>query len=177
MRRALIISSDNFEDMELFYPFYRLQEDGWEVDVAGPATGTIVGKHGYEYTTTIAFKDVRPERYSLLIIPGGKAPESVRLHEHALKITRYFFDKRIPIGAICHGPQVLISAGLLSGRKVTCWQGIKDDVMAAGAQYRDCEVAEDHNLVTSRSPSDLPAFMRQIRILVETPDLKKVAGI
>ncbi len=177
MKKALIISADNFEDMELLYPYYRLREDGWEVDVASHEVKTIIGQRGYECKAKIAFSKVNPESYGLLIIPGGKAPESVRLDPDALRITRYFFKKKLPVGAICHGAQVLISADVIAGMKITCWKGIQDDVIAAGGDYRDCEVSEDHFLITSRFPDDLPAFMRRIGLMMEKPDLKKVVGI
>ena len=178
MKKALIITADHFEDMEMLYPLYRLKEEGWEVDVASHTKAAIRGKMGYEYTANMLFKDVKPEKYGLLIIPGGKAPESVRLDRDALRITKYFFEKKLPVAAICHGAQVLISAGVIKGRKLTCWKGIRDDVTAAGGEYRDCEVAVDHNLITSRFPGDLPAFMREIRNMVgETATgLKKVVG-
>jgi protease I len=176
MKRALIIAADRFEDLELLYPLYRLEEQGWKVDVAAPSKKAITGQRGYEYKANYAFKEVQPEKYALLIIPGGKAPETVRLDKDALRITKHFFKKNLPVGAICHGAQVLISAGEVQGRKLTCYQGMRDDVIAAGADYRDCEAAEDHNLITSRRPSDLPHFMRGILELFNEPRLKRVVG-
>jgi protease I len=162
--------------MELFYPLYRLQEEGWTVDIASHAKKTITGQRGYECKANLSFKDVRPERYALLVIPGGRAPEAVRLDTDAVRITKHFFEKSLPVASICHGAQVLISAGVLKGRKLTCWKGIRDDVIAAGGEFRDCEVAEDHNLITSRFPSDLPFFMRDIFRMFEEPRLKEVVG-
>ena len=125
-------------------------------------TGPIIGKHGYEINADIAFKDVNPADYNILVISGGKGPEKMRLDEDALAITRYFFKENKPVAAICHGPQVLVSAGVIKGRKVTCWLGIRDDIVAAGALYEDCEVVIDRNLVSSRSPDDLYAFGREM---------------
>jgi len=179
MNKAIILSADGFEDMEFFYPLYRLREEGWKVDVASHSKKGIFGKHGYEYKSDLTFKDVNPEKYGLLLIPGGKAPESVRLDRDALRITRFFFKKKRPVAAICHGAQVLISAGVVEGRKLTCWKGIRDDVIAAGGTYSDCMVAEDHNLITSRQPDDLPAFMMDILSLIEKKPmvhLKEVVG-
>ncbi len=176
MKRALIIAADRFEDLELIYPFYRLEEAGWKVDIASHSKKTITGQRGYECKAGHAFKDVAADQYALLVIPGGKAPESVRLDKDAIKITQYFFKKNLPVAAICHGAQVLISAGVVKGRKLTCWKGIRDDVTAAGGDYRDCRVAEDQNLITSRFPDDLPYFMRDIFRMFETPRLKKVVG-
>ncbi len=176
MKKALIISADNFEDMELLYPYYRLKESGWDVDIASHTKGVITGQRCYECEAGYSFKDVKLGDYGLLIIPGGKAPESVRLDSDALEITNYFFEKRLPVAAICHGSQVLISAGVIKGRKLTCWKGIKDDVISAGGEYLDCKVAEDHHLITSRYPDDLPFFMKEVFAIVEKPMLKEVIG-
>ncbi len=125
-------------------------------------TGPITGKHGYEINADVAFKDVNPADYNLLVISGGKGPEKMRLDKDALEITRYFFKENKPVAAICHGPQVLVSAGVIKGRKATCWLGIRDDIIAAGALYEDREVVIDGNLISSRSPHDLYAFGREM---------------
>ncbi len=125
-------------------------------------TGPITGKHGYEINADVAFKDVNPADYKILVISGGKGPEKMRLDKDALEITRYFFKENKPVAAICHGPQVLVSAGVIKGRKATCWLGIRDDIIAAGALYEDCEVVVDGNLISSRSPHDLYAFGREM---------------
>ena len=164
--RALIISADNFEDTELLVPYYRFKEEGIEVEVAAPKAGSIKGKHGYEITAERAVADTNPDRYDLLCLPGGKAPESVRKEPAALEICRRFFQQNKPVVAICHGPQTLITAGLLKGRRATCYETVANEMKDAGALYEDSEVVVDGNLVTSRQPSDLPAFMREtMRIL------------
>ena len=160
--KALIFGADGFEDVELIYPYHRLLEKGITTHIASMKTGPIIGKHGYEINADIAFKDVNPADYNILVISGGKGPEKMRLDEDALAITRYFFKENKPVAAICHGPQVLVSAGVIKGRKVTCWLGIRDDIVAAGALYEDCEVVIDRNLVSSRSPDDLYAFGREM---------------
>ena len=124
--------------------------------------GPITGKHGYQIDADIAFKDVIPANYDILVISGGRGPEKMRLNKDALEIVKYFFKENKPVAAICHGPQVLISAGVIKGRKATCWPGIRDDIIAAGALYEDKEVVIDGNLVSSRSPSDLYAFGREM---------------
>lgn len=159
--KALIISADNFEDTELLVPYYRLKEEGMEVDVASPKKGPIKGKHGYEVVADKALKDIDPGQYDILILPGGKAPAEVRKHGEALEIARHFFKEKKPVAAICHGPQTLISAGLLKGRRATCYKSVAGEMKEAGADYVDKEVVVDGNLVTSRQPSDLPAFMRE----------------
>ena len=160
--RVLILADNGFEDMELFYPLYRFREEGAKVTIAAPTSGRICGKNGYVAEPLVPFSKVHPEEFDVLVIPGGKAPEHVRLEKEALKIVNHFFEAAKPVGAICHGAQVLISAGRVKGKKATCWKGIRDDLIAAGARYEDREVVVDGNLVTSRFPDDLPAFMREL---------------
>lgn len=160
--RALIIIGPGVEDSEFLCPYYRLQEADIPTDVAGPKVGSIQGKHGYDISANLAFAQINPDNYHVLIIPGGKGPETVRLSEHAVSITKRMVEGGKLVAAICHGAQVLISANVLHDRCVTCWAGIRDDVMMAGADYRDEEVVVDGNLITSRCPDDLPAFCREI---------------
>lgn len=159
--KALILSADNFEDSELLVPLYRLQEEGIEVDVASHRKGTIKGKHGYEVAVNKTLEEVRADEYTALILPGGKAPGSIRKQQKALEIAKQFMEKDKPVAAICHGPQTLISAGLMSGRRATCYKSVSQELKEAGALYEDSEVVVDGNLVTSRQPSDLPFFMRE----------------
>ena len=160
--KALIISADNFEDSELLVPYYRLKEEGIAVDVASMKAGSIKGKHGYEVEVTKALKDVNAGAYDILILPGGRAPEAVRKEKKALDLARSFFEENRPVAAICHGGQTLISAGLVKGRRVTCYKSVAPEMKEAGALYEDAEVVVDNNLISSRQPSDLPAFMREI---------------
>lgn len=159
--KALIISADNFEDSELLVPYYRLKEAGVDVTVASLNRSVITGKHGYEVTVDITLDEVDPDNYAILVLPGGKAPASIRKEPRALGIARSFFARSKPVAAICHGPQILISAGLLRGRHATCYMSVADELKQAGALYEDREVVVDANLVTSRQPADLPAFMRE----------------
>ncbi len=160
--KALFLVAEGFEDLELFYPLYRLQEEGIEVVVAGSAKQPFEGKRGYKITPQKTFEEINPSDYGMLVIPGGKSPERVRLSPEAVGITKYFFEKGLAVGAICHGIQVLISAGVMKGKRATCYEGVRDDLKAAGGIYGDKEVVVDKNLVTSRMPSDLPAFMREL---------------
>jgi protease I len=160
--KALIISADNFEDSELLVPYYRLKEEGVEVVVASMHRGSITGKHGYEVAVAKTLDDVNPDDYSILILPGGAAPAEVRKVTKALEISRAFFEQSKPVAAICHGPQILISAGLMKGRRATCYMSVADELKEAGALYEDQEVVVDANLVTAREPGDLPAFMREM---------------
>lgn len=165
--KALIVSADNFEDTELLVPYYRLKEEGFEVDVASTSRGKINGKHGYEVIVDKALRDVHPDDYDILILPGGKAPTALRKEQAAVGIVRDFFRSNKPVAAICHGPQILITAGVLSGKHATCYHSVAEELKEAGAQYEDSEVVVDGGLVTSRQPSDLPAFMREIIRQVE----------
>ena len=159
--KALIISADNFEDTELLFPLYRLREEGVIVDIASIKRGKIKGKHGYEVEANISLKEIIPDGYFLLVLPGGRAPEKLRREKEALEIARHFFRENKPVSAICHGPQILVSAGLLKGRRATCYRTVAGEIRDAGAVYEDKEVVVDDNLVTSRQPGDLPAFMRE----------------
>ncbi len=155
------MSADNFEDSELLVPYYRLQEAGVEVTMVSLKSGVITGKHGYEVAVDKIPDEVNPDDYAILVLPGGKAPEAVRKEPKALEIARSFFTHSKPVAAICHGPQILISAGLLKGRRATCYMSVADELKKAGALYEDREVVVDANLITSRQPADLPAFMRE----------------
>jgi protease I len=174
--KALFISADTYEDSELLVPYYRLLEEGIEVDVASMKKQPIKGKRGYEVEVTKTLQDVRPEDYDILVLPGGKAPEAVRKEPKALEIARHFFLNGKPVAAICHGPQTLITAGLLKGRHATCYRTVVDELKAAGAVYEDKEVVVDGNLVTSRQPSDLPAFMRETMKMIRSVAQKSKAA-
>ncbi len=159
--KVLIVSADRFEDTELLVPYYRLLEEGIEVDIASMKKGVIKGKHGYEVKVDKTFKEVNPEDYDMLILPGGKAPDAIRREKEAIDIASHFMNEDKPVSAICHGPQTLISSGLMKGRHATCYKSVAPEIRDAGAEYEDIEVIVDGNLITSRVPSDLPAFMRE----------------
>jgi protease I len=159
--KALIISANNFEDSELLVPYYRLKEADVEVVLASLSRGAIKGKHGYDVAVDKTLDEVNPDDYAILILPGGAAPALVRKEPKALEIARSFFTRNKPVAAICHGPQILISANLLQGRRATCYRSVAGELKEAGALYEDREVVIDANLVTSRQPADLPAFMRE----------------
>jgi protease I len=164
--RALIVSADLFEDRELVEPLRQLQAKQVDVDVAAPQQGQIAGKHGHTVEARLAIGAVRPEEYDLLILPGGKAPASLRTNPEAVAVARHFLQANKPVAAICHGPQVLIATGMLTGRRATGYRGIKQELKAAGVKYEDREVVVDGTLITSRQPGDIPAFMRAIFKLI-----------
>jgi PfpI family intracellular protease len=161
--KALIISADLFEDSELKIPYQSLRELGIDVDIASIKKGAIIGKHGFNVYATMTLDEVDPKQYDLLILPGGKSPSVIRKEKKALEIAKYFFDHDKLVAAICHGPQILISAGLMDGRVTTGYQSIAKELEDAGAIYKDEKVVIDKNLITSRQPSDLNAFMEAIK--------------
>jgi len=168
--RALIISTDLFEDSELETPYRYLQNQGIHVDIASLKKGVIQGKHGFSIDADLTLNEVDPKRYDILILPGGKAPSVIRKDPKALEITRYFFKQNKLVAAICHGPQILISAGLLKGRVVTGYKSIAKELKDAGSIYRDAEVVVDKNLITSRQPSDMNAFIEAIKQYIDKED-------
>ena len=161
-KRVAMVIARNFEDPEAFEPQRFLEERGATVTVIGVDHQTYEGKKGGKLTAERTFAETSPEDYDALIIPGGGAPEQLRIDEGAVDFTRAFVESGKPVAAICHGPQLLISAGVLPGKTITCVKTIRDDVINAGARYVDEEVTADGNLVTSRTPADLPAFNRAI---------------
>jgi protease I len=161
------MTAEGFEDTELLCPVNRLLEEGWEVDIAAPAKGKVDGKRGYSVDADLAIEDIDLNSgYDALLLPGGKGPAKVREIDVALDAARWFQDKGLPIAAICHGPQVLISAGLVQGRSATSYKSVQKELADAGARVKDETVVVDDNLVTSRNPGDIPAFNREFVKLI-----------
>ncbi len=140
---ALILIADGFDDLEFFYPWFRLREEGIDSTIASPPEGNVTGQHGYRVKADLLLNQVNPNDYDLLIIPGGQSPELLRLREEAVDIARTFMDEERTVIAICHGPQLLISAGSLNGRQATCAPAIRDDLRVAAANYLDQAVVID----------------------------------
>jgi protease I len=171
--RVLAISADNFEDSELTDPVAACRRAGIDVDIASLGAGSITGKKGTEVEANLDVADADPAAYDLLLLPGGKAPARLREDEGVLASARAFMEANKPVAAICHGPQILISAGVVEGRRMTCYASVADELKAAGADYRDEEVVVDGNLITSRRPSDIPAFVdRMFGALGIEPDAR-----
>lgn len=168
-QHVLILSADRFEDSELLQPYQQLLDKGLVVDVASLKAGTIRGKHGMEIAVNLPVDEVVADNYDMLILPGGKAPEELRKHQRVLDIARQFFRQNKPVAAICHGPQILISAGLMQDRTATAYPSVADEMKEAGAHYRDAEVVVDGNLITARRPADIPAFMREVMAHLKNP--------
>ncbi|TAK87465.1 MAG: type 1 glutamine amidotransferase [Betaproteobacteria bacterium] len=174
--RALIISANGYEESELLVPYYRLLEEGLQVDIAAPRRGAVIGKHGYRVRANLSLREAEPERYELLVVPGGKAPQALSAHAAALSVVKRFFDSGKPVAAICHGPLLLAAAGVLKARTVTAHESVAHDLEKTGARYEDSEVVVDGNLVTSRGPADLPAFMRAALTLLRAREAGEFAA-
>jgi protease I len=168
-KRVLLFVGDDYEDMELQYPKYRLIEAGAEVVVAGlEADTTYHGKHGYPQRSEAAVASLSHDVFDGLVVPGGWAPDKLRRDASVKSITRAIADAGKPVASICHGPWIDISAGIVDGVTYTSSPGIKDDLSNAGATWVDEEVHVDeaHRRVSSRKPDDLPAFMRAFIMLM-----------
>lgn len=153
---VLIISDNKNNDLELFYPYYRFNEAGFKVDVASPTGEEIKGGHDFTLKPTKRVVDCKVQDYDLLYLPGGKAPASLRKDENVLKFVREFAAAGKPIAAMCHGPQILISAGLVKGKKLTAWPEVAKEVEEAGGIYTDQPTVIDGQYITARWPGDLP---------------------
>ncbi len=165
--RVAVLAEEIYEDLELWYPALRLREAGAEVKIVGPRAGEVYkSKHGYPAKADLGMDEASPAEFSAVVIPGGYAPDRMRRHPAMLNFVRAMHDAGKPVAFICHAGWVPISAGIVRGRTVTSVSAIKDDLVNAGARWVDQEVVIDGNLITSRTPDDLPAFCRElIRVL------------
>lgn len=159
-KRIAVLVEQQYQEMEVWYPVYRLREAGCTVTLVGPeAEKTYPSKLGYPAKSDKAAKDVSANDFDGVVIPGGFAPDYIRRSKEMLQLVQKLADQGKVIASICHGPWVLCSTSVLKGKKATCFFAIKDDVTNAGATYTDAEVVVDGKLITSRKPDDLPAFM------------------
>jgi protease I len=155
---ALLLDND-FEDSEFRVPFDRLRQAGHEVEVLGVERDTVKGKRGDEKVQIDALIAERsPDQYDALVIPGGFSPDHLRTDGDAVAFVKRFAAQDKPLAAVCHGPQLLIEAGVVKGRKLTSWPSVRTDLRNAGAEWVDREVVVDRQLITSRKPDDLEAF-------------------
>lgn len=161
-RRVAVLAENDYEDLEAWYPLLRLQEAGAEVVVVGPQAKEYTSKHGYPIKVDRAAENVAASDVDGVVVPGGWAPDRLRRYPSVLKLVRDLNAAGKPVAAICHAGWVLASANVVRGRKVTSVPAIKDDLINAGANWVDEEVVVDGNLVTSRTPADLPAFCRAL---------------
>ncbi len=161
-KRVAMVIAPNYEDIEATDPKEALEQAGAEVTLVGIEKGEVKGKKGGSLEATETFDTVTPDDFDMLVIPGGGAPENLRIDDGAVAFTRQFTESGKPVAAICHGAQLLISADVLQNRKLTAVNKIRDDVKNAGGNYVDEELVVDGNLITSRTPKDLPAFNEAI---------------
>jgi len=161
-KRVVILIDNSYQEMEVWYPYLRLQEFGASVEFAGALAGHVYeSKHGYPAKSDLSYDQLFVADFDAVIVPGGVAPDRIRRYAKANLFVKEMNSAGKLVAAICHGPSVLCSAqGLLKGRRATSFHSIKDDVMNAGAVWEDAEAVVDKNLITSRNPEDLPAFCR-----------------
>lgn len=162
MSKIAVIITDMFEDVEYTEPAEALEDKGHEIINVGLKEGeTVKGKReGTEVKVDKAVKDVNADDFDALLIPGGYSPDKLRVDDNTVQFVKEFMDKNKPVFSICHGPQLLITAQALKGRKVTGYKSIIQDIKNAGAEFFDREVVEDDNLISSRNPNDLPVFIQ-----------------
>ncbi|WP_214103876.1 DJ-1/PfpI family protein [Acrocarpospora catenulata] len=174
MAKVLIVTGDAAEDLEVMYPYQRLLEEGYQVDIAAPTAkklqfvvhdfvdgfDTYTEKPGHVWRADLAFVDVQPREYKALVVPGGRAPEYIRNNPVCREIVRHFADSGKPIAALCHGPLVLAAAGVLKGRECSAYPACAPDVEQAGAVWMDSPAHVEGNLVTGRAWPDHPEWMR-----------------
>ncbi|SMD31287.1 DJ-1/PfpI family protein [Picrophilus oshimae] len=174
MEKILILTGDAGESLEVMYPYQRLKEEGYEVHIAAPEKkkiqlvvhdfedgfDTYTEKPGYKIDVDLAFRDVRPEEYIALVIPGGRAPEYIRNDPDFKRIVKYFFEKNEPVAELCHAPLGLAAAGVLNGRKTAAYPALAPDVTIAGGEFVDGAAVIDGNIVSARAWPDHPEWMR-----------------
>lgn len=162
-KRIAILVESFYEDLEFWYPYYRMKEEGADLIVVGTGSSeTYRGKHGLDAKPKAVADNVNASDFDAIIIPGGFAPDYLRRYPSVLKLVKEMNDEGKLVAAICHAGWVLASAGVVKGRSMTCFASIKQDMINAGAKYVDEPIVKDRNLLTSRSPADLPFFCREI---------------
>jgi len=160
-KKAALLAEDMYQEFELWIPYYRLKEEGVEVTVVGSGTASVYhSKYGIPVEVNKKASEVKADDFDVVVIPGGYAPDKMRIHREMVGLVRDLFNKGKVVACICHGGWMLVSAGILKGKKATSFIAIKDDMVNAGAFWQDSEMVRDGNLITSRKPDDLPAFCR-----------------
>jgi len=173
--KILILAGDAAESLEVMYPYQRLIEEGYEVDIAAPSKrrlqfvvhdfvdgfDTYTEKLGYTWPADVAFSDVNPADYVALVIPGGRAPEYLRNDPDCQRIVRHFYDADAPVAQLCHGPLIAAAAGVLGGRRTAAYPALAPDISAAGAEFVDAAAVVDGQVVSGRAWPDHPAWMRE----------------
>jgi protease I len=193
MPKVLMLTGDAAESLEVMYPYQRLREEGYEVDIAAPSKkklqfvvhdfedgfDTYTEKPGYTWEADLAFADVDPSDYAALVVPGGRAPEYIRTDPDFKRIVEHFFsDDPKPVAQLCHAPVALAAAGVLGGRRTAAYPALEPDVNAAGAEFVDSDAVVDGQMVSARAWPDHPAWMREfINLLRERAPVAERAGV
>ncbi|MGD0336790.1 MAG: type 1 glutamine amidotransferase domain-containing protein [Candidatus Omnitrophota bacterium] len=162
MKKVAVLVEEQYQVLEVWYPYLRLREEGIETVLVGTGKKEYKSKDGYQAIEEISIQEADTDDFDGVVIPGGWAPDFLRRNPRVNNFVRQMHEKGKIVAAICHAGWVLASAGVLKGKKATCFSAIKDDLINAGADYIDKEVVVDGNLITSRNPYDLPAFCREI---------------
>jgi len=166
--RIAVLVEELYEDLELWYPVMRLREAGAQATIVGTKKGAVyTSKHGYPAKAEAGMSTARASQFDGVIVPGGYAPDKMRRHKAMVKLVSDIDKKGGLVASICHGPWVLAEADVVKGKKFTSVGAIKTDIINAGGKFRDKEVVVDENLITSRTPPDLPAFMKAILAFLE----------
>jgi protease I len=177
-KRVAVLVADLYQEMEVWYPLLRFREEGAQSVAGGAEAGkTYTSKKGYPVVADRSLAELSAKDFDAVIIPGGWAPDTLRQDERVLKFVREMDQSGKVVAAICHAGWVLCSAGILRGRNATCFVAIKDDLINAGAKYVDEEVVVDGNLITSRVPTDLPAFCREVAKALAAKAVAQQAGV
>ncbi len=184
--KVLILTGDAAESLEVIYPYQRLLEEGYDVQIAAPSKkklhfvvhdfepgyDTYTEKPGYSWNADLAFADVNPAQYAAVVIPGGRAPEYIRNNADCQRIVRHFFEQQKPVAQICHAAQVLLAAGVLKGRRTAAYPALEPDVRAGGADFVNSEAVIDGQMISARAWPDHPAWMREfIKLLKQKAPL------
>jgi len=171
-KKVAILVENLYEDLEFWYPYYRLKEEGADVTVVGTGSSQVYkGKHGLEAKPDVTVDQADPRDFDAVVIPGGYAPDYMRRYPALLEFVRETHRQGKVVAAICHAGWVLASAGLAKGLRMTCFSSIKEDVVNAGADYVDQAVVRDRNIITSRFPADLPLFCKEIIAALEEQNI------
>lgn len=162
MQSVLFVTDNKTEDLEFFYPYYRFSEEGFRVDVATPDGGAFEGKQGLGLKETKKISEVNAADYTLLYIPGGKAPAALKKDKEAVNLVKKFASTGKPIASICHGPQLLAEADVIQGKKIAAWPEVEDELKEAGASFVNQACSVDGQFITARWPSDLPMHLSKV---------------
>ena len=160
--KVAVLVENDYQDQEVWVPLFRLREEGYQTVIVGTGATQYTSKYGYPIKAEIAASAAKSGDFKGVVIPGGWAPDRLRQDRAVLKLVRELFEAKRVVAAICHDGWVLASAGIAKGRKLTAYKAIRDDMIHAAAEFVDQEVVRDGNLITSRTPDDLPAFCREI---------------